>query len=153
MAEMAHPGEDHGKACLVGGLDDLLVAHRAARLDHRGGAGFRRGNKPVGEGEEGVGRRDRSLGQRFRLAGGNCCVGRLAGGDALRVRELLLSAGLPVDPPRLGRVRMLELMGMDKKVKGGEIRLVLLDGIGRATVTADYPREALEALLEERAGA
>jgi len=80
-------------------------------------------------------------------------VGRLAGGDALRVRELLLSAGLPVDPPRLGRVRMLELMGMDKKVKGGEIRLVLLDGIGRATVTADYPREALEALLEERAGA
>ncbi len=80
-------------------------------------------------------------------------IGRLAGADALRVRELLLSAGLPVDPPRLGRARMLELMGMDKKVKGGELRLVLLDGIGRATVTADYPREALEALLEERAGA
>jgi 3-dehydroquinate synthase len=48
---------------------------------------------------------------------------------------------------------MLELMAMDKKVKGGAIRLVLLDGIGRGVVTADYPREALESLLEERAGA
>jgi 3-dehydroquinate synthase len=47
---------------------------------------------------------------------------------------------------------MLELMAMDKKVRGGELRLVLLDGIGRAVVTADYPREALEALLDERAG-
>ena len=80
-------------------------------------------------------------------------LGRLPGSDALRVRELLLSAGLPVDPPRLGRARMLDLMGMDKKVKGGELRLVLLDGIGRAAVSADYPREALDALLEERAGA
>jgi 3-dehydroquinate synthase len=80
-------------------------------------------------------------------------IGRLAGGDVIRVRELLLSAGLPVDPPRLGRARMLELMGMDKKVKDGELRLVLLDGIGQATVTAEYPRAALEALLEERAGA
>jgi 3-dehydroquinate synthase len=80
-------------------------------------------------------------------------IGRLPGSDALRVRELLLSAGLPVDPPRLGRGRMLDLMGMDKKVKGGELRLVLLDGIGKAAISADYPREALEALLEERAGA
>jgi 3-dehydroquinate synthase len=80
-------------------------------------------------------------------------IGRLAGTDALRVRELLLSAGLPVDPPRLGRARMLDLMAMDKKIRGGELRLVLLDGIGNATVTADYPREALESLLEERTGA
>ena len=29
-------------------------------------------------------------------------TGRLPGADALRVRELLASAGLPVDPPRLG---------------------------------------------------
>ena len=32
-------------------------------------------------------------------------------------------------------------------------RLVLLDGIGRAAISADYPREALESLLLERAGA
>ncbi len=80
-------------------------------------------------------------------------TGRLPGRDAERVRELLSAAGLPVDPPRLGAARMLELMAMDKKVKGGAIRLVLLDGIGRAAVADDYPREALERLLEERAGA
>ena len=79
-------------------------------------------------------------------------TGRLPGADALRVRELLASAGLPVDPPRLGRARMLELMAMDKKVKGGQIRLVLLDGIGKAVVTAEYPPEALASLLEERTG-
>jgi 3-dehydroquinate synthase len=44
-------------------------------------------------------------------------------------------------------------MAMDKKVKGGKIRLVLLDAIGRAAVSDDYPRDALEALLEERTGA
>jgi 3-dehydroquinate synthase len=79
-------------------------------------------------------------------------TGRMPAGEAERVRALLESAGLPVDPPRLGGARMLELMAMDKKVKGGQVRLVLLDGIGRAAVASDYPREALEALLEERAG-
>ncbi len=80
-------------------------------------------------------------------------LGRLAGSDALRVRELLTHAGLPVDPPRLGRAQMLALMGMDKKVAGGRLRLVLLDRIGAGAVTADYPQDALDALLEERAGA
>ncbi len=80
-------------------------------------------------------------------------TGRLPGADARRIRGVLAAAGLPVDPPRLGAARMLELMAMDKKVKGGALRLVLLDGIGRAVVADDYPREALEQLLEERAGA
>jgi len=80
-------------------------------------------------------------------------TGRMPAADAARVRALLEAAGLPVDPPRIGRVRMLELMAMDKKVKGGAIRLVLLDGIGEAVVTADYPRDALESLLQEQAGA
>jgi len=79
-------------------------------------------------------------------------MGRLPGEAAQRVRALLTAAGLPVDPPRLGAARMLELMAMDKKVKGGAIRLVLLEDLGRAAVADDYPREELEKLLEERAG-
>ena len=74
-------------------------------------------------------------------------------GDAQRVRALLSRAGLPVDPPRLGRARMLELMGMDKKVRAARSASCCWTRIGRASVCADYPREALEALLEERAGA
>ena len=80
-------------------------------------------------------------------------LGRLPGADTQRLRELLSRSGLPVDPPRLGRARMLELMGMDKKVAGGRLRLVLLDAIGKPVVSAEYAQEALESLLEERAGA
>ena len=78
--------------------------------------------------------------------------GRLAAAEVGRVRSLLARAGLPVDPPRLGRDRMLALLGMDKKVEGGRLRLVLLDSIGSATCTADFPRDALEKLLDDCAG-
>ena len=40
MPEMAHAGEDHREARGVGGGDHLVVAHRAAGLDHRGRAGL-----------------------------------------------------------------------------------------------------------------
>ena len=80
-------------------------------------------------------------------------TGRLPPADAERVRALVVRAGLPADPPRIGRAQMLELMGMDKKVAGGRLRLVLPTAIGRATVTDDWPREALERLLDERLGA
>lgn len=78
--------------------------------------------------------------------------GRLATAAVHRIRGLLARAGLPVDPPPLGRDRMLSLLGMDKKVAGGRLRLVLLDSIGAATCTADFPMDALETLLEERTG-
>ena len=58
VAEVAHAGEQHRQAGLVGGGDDFVVADRAAGLDHRRGAGFDRGEQAVGEGEEGV-RRNR----------------------------------------------------------------------------------------------
>jgi 3-dehydroquinate synthase len=56
---------------------------------------------------------------------------------------------LPIEAPRVGAAKMLELMHMDKKVMGGAVRLVLLEKLGRAIVTADYPRTALEATLAE----
>ncbi len=78
--------------------------------------------------------------------------GRLAKTEAGRVRGLLVRAGLPVDPPRLGRDRMLALLGMDKKVAGGRLRLVLLDSIGSANCTAEFSQDALEKLLDDSAG-
>ena len=79
-------------------------------------------------------------------------LGWLDAADVSRVRRLLVRAGLPVDPPRLGRERMLDLMRMDKKVKAGRIRLVLLERIGRAVCTPAYPDEVLAATLDELAG-
>lgn len=66
-----------------------------------------------------------------------------------RVRALLKRAGLPVDAPRIGAARALELMGMDKKVLQGRIRLVLLRGLGAGVISGDYPAESLQQTLQK----
>jgi 3-dehydroquinate synthetase len=71
----------------------------------------------------------------------------LAERDVERVSCLLAHAGLPVTAPALGVDRYLELMGLDKKVEGGRLRLVLLRRIGEAYVTADFPDAELRAVL------
>ena len=76
-------------------------------------------------------------------------LGKLPATDVDRLRDLLLRAGLPVEPPRLGAARALELMRMDKKVRAGLVRLVLLERLGTAVFTADYPSAALESLLAD----
>ena len=55
-------------------------------------------------------------------------------------------AGLPTRiAARSTPTRMLEHMRIDKKVLAGRVRLVLLQRIGDAFVTADYPEAALSA--------
>jgi 3-dehydroquinate synthase len=66
-----------------------------------------------------------------------------------RVRDILARAGLPTEAPQVGAAKALELMQMDKKVLAGKVRLVLIDRLGRAIVTGDYPQAALDATLEE----
>jgi 3-dehydroquinate synthase len=75
--------------------------------------------------------------------------GWLTPADVGRVRDVLRRAGLPIAAPGIGAARALELMGMDKKVLGGRIRLVLLQALGTAAVTADYDPEALGETLRE----
>ncbi len=74
-------------------------------------------------------------------------LGWLSSADVLRVRELVLRAGLPVKAPRIGIERAHELMALDKKVLAGQVRLVLLRRLGEAVVSADYDRDALESVL------
>jgi 3-dehydroquinate synthase len=66
-----------------------------------------------------------------------------------RVRDILAQAGLPIEAPRIGAARALELMQMDKKVLGGTLRLVLLEKLGRAIVIGKYSEDALGATLRE----
>jgi 3-dehydroquinate synthase len=79
-------------------------------------------------------------------------LGWLDAVDVERVRTLLERAGLPLEAPPIGAGRALELMGMDKKVLAGRIRLVLLRGPGRGLVTGDYPPAALEETLRAHFG-
>jgi len=76
-------------------------------------------------------------------------LGLIDGAAKERVRDILTRAGLPTDAPRVGAARALELMQMDKKVLAGAVRLVLLEKLGRAVVTADYSQTALDATLQE----
>lgn len=59
-------------------------------------------------------------------------MGCLDAGTVALHRQALAAAGLPVSFPQ-GRDRweeMLEVMGRDKKVRGGRVRMVLLEGVG-----------------------
>lgn len=75
-------------------------------------------------------------------------IGWLPDGAAWRATALIAAAGLPTKPPENMDVeRFLSLMAMDKKVRDGRLRLVLLRDIGAAEVTADFDEAALRATL------
>jgi 3-dehydroquinate synthase len=61
-----------------------------------------------------------------------------------RLTDLVRRAGLPTQGPRLGADRYLELMRVDKKAEAGEIKFVLIDKPGSASV-----RSAPDALVRE----
>jgi 3-dehydroquinate synthase len=65
-----------------------------------------------------------------------------------RTRTLIAAAGLPVGPPReMSPERFRALMAVDKKILDGRLRLVLMKGIGKALVTADFDPVKLEQTL------
>ena len=78
-------------------------------------------------------------------------IGWLAGADALRVRQLVARAGLPVMPPEsVAGNDFLAAMGMDKKVVDGRVRFVLARRIGEVAVTHDVSQAQLHATLLAR---
>ncbi len=68
--------------------------------------------------------------------------------DRDRGIQLIARLNLPVNPPKIGAARAMSLMGMDKKVVGGQVRLILLRRLGQAEVVSDYSHQALEATLK-----
>ena len=61
-------------------------------------------------------------------------VGQLQTEEAARLKKLVAALKLPTVPPRLGLERYMDLMSVDKKAEGGEVRYILLNGIGRSTI-------------------
>ncbi|NIO39459.1 MAG: 3-dehydroquinate synthase [Burkholderiales bacterium] len=78
--------------------------------------------------------------------------GDISDQDVSRLEALLERAGLPITAPSLGAARYLKLMGYDKKVHKGKLRLVLLRSIGAAYLTGDFSLAKLTQLLEEITG-
>ena len=65
-----------------------------------------------------------------------------------------LAARRPADPhrrypgrPAAGRGDAVEIMGQDKKVRDGQLTLILARGIGEAFITRDVPRDKVQAFL------
>jgi len=74
-------------------------------------------------------------------------MGWLSTAEVSRIHALLTKAGLPLDAPKLGTDKYLDLMQMDKKVADGKIRLVLQQGIGKSVITSDYDADKLRSTL------
>jgi len=68
-----------------------------------------------------------------------------------RVRALVRAAGLPAEAPDLGEARWIELMEVDKKNEGGEIRFILLKPLGSPSITT-APLDILRSTLAACSG-
>ena len=79
-------------------------------------------------------------------------MGFLSHEDVERVRRVFAAARLPVQAPALGIEKYLELMGHDKKVQAGRLRLILLKSLGEALFTAEFSYDALLDVLEHCTG-
>ncbi|MEQ1766065.1 MAG: 3-dehydroquinate synthase [Methylotenera sp.] len=74
-------------------------------------------------------------------------MGWLSPTQVARIKASFVAANLPVEAPKLGVERYLDLMGLDKKVENGKIRLILQQGIGKSVITSDYDTEKLKQTL------
>ncbi len=67
-----------------------------------------------------------------------------------RTVELLSKANLPVKSPgEMSPQQFMNIMAIDKKVDQGVIKLVLLEKLGKALITADYQADLLQQTLKE----
>jgi 3-dehydroquinate synthase len=67
-----------------------------------------------------------------------------------RVVRVVGAAGLPVRAPTMGAARYLELMRLDKKSRGEQLRFVLLQGAGRSVLRPVAPEQVAQT-IESRA--
>jgi len=72
----------------------------------------------------------------------SCLLKKITQADAERLTNIIHAMGLPTTAPKFGADRYIELMQVDKKAEGGQIRYVLLDQIGKAYI-ATAPHEAV----------
>ncbi|MBA3031524.1 MAG: 3-dehydroquinate synthase [Rhodocyclaceae bacterium] len=75
-------------------------------------------------------------------------LGWLSDANVERVQHLFEQARLPVRGPVLGSLRYLDLMGHDKKVIAGRLRLVLLRQLGNAVTWADASQVEIRAAID-----
>ena len=63
-----------------------------------------------------------------------------------RLSKIIHSMNLPIAPPKFGAQRYMELMQVDKKTEGGQIRYVVLERIGKAQIKSVPDVQVIETL-------
>jgi 3-dehydroquinate synthase len=77
-------------------------------------------------------------------------LGWLGAADRERIDRLVAAAGLPTrPPPALSGQRFSDLMAVDKKVLDGQLRLVLMQGIGASLISADFDPQVLREVVQD----
>lgn len=76
--------------------------------------------------------------------------GWLMADDVERVRAIIAKANLPLEAPDISAEQALSLMARDKKVKAGQLRLILLKKLGDAFITSDFSHDKLLETLNNR---
>lgn len=77
-------------------------------------------------------------------------LGRAELGDAARVDALLTALGLPTQAADMQAAPLRQAMGMDKKVRDGQLRFIVCDGLGACSVTTDVAESAVGAAIAAR---
>lgn len=77
----------------------------------------------------------------------SCRMGYIDDATKTRIQALVARAALPTVAPDLGATRWVELMQIDKKSTGGEIKFILLNPLG-APVIESVPMDKLNETLE-----
>lgn len=78
-----------------------------------------------------------------------CRLGLLPPETAERQDALIARFGLPLRASGIDAAKVLAAMALDKKVKGGDIRWVLLEDIGRPAIRQDVPPALVEEVVSE----
>ena len=64
-----------------------------------------------------------------------------------RQADILRALGLPLTTPGVNAEAVLQAMRLDKKVEGGRLRFVLLEGVGNPVVRDDVPEELVREVV------
>lgn len=76
----------------------------------------------------------------------SCRLNHISKADLDRLRKMIQSMNLPTQAPKFGAARYMELMQVDKKTEGGQIRYVILEKIGKARIKSVPDAQVLETL-------
>ena len=77
-------------------------------------------------------------------------MGLIIDNDYDRIKKIIKSAGLPINPPDINQELFIDLMASDKKNKDGKISLILLRSLGEAFQTEEYDMKLLEKTIKTK---